>query len=212
MSPLQTIIATLIASIVAGAVSLYLTNRKQRELEEHKARLQGELERSKLRMQNDLQLKFFEYQTRFSLLHQRQAEVISDLYGMLGDTNEYIKHLVSPYFDPSNSKHAELTQAKYNTLAECYVKNRIFLEEGTCNRIDEVMLKMRIAMTKSGIGQRPEPGGRGIELWEEAWKSVSNKVPPILKELENQFRAFLKPNLKADDEGFATNSVAKDVK
>jgi hypothetical protein len=211
MGPLQTIIATLIASIVAGAVSLYLTNRKQRKLEEHKARLQGELEQSKLRMQNDLQLKFFEYQTRFSLLHQRQAEVIRDLYGMLGDAHEYIKHLVSPTFDPSDSKHAESTWAKYNTLAECYVKNRIYLEEETCKRMDELLLKMRMAMTKSSLGQRPEPGGRGIELWHEAWKSVSNEVPPILKELENQFRAFLKPKLTADDEDSATNSVPKDV-
>jgi hypothetical protein len=212
MGPLQTVIATLIASIVAGAVSLYLTNRQQRELEEHKARLQGELERSKLRMQNDLQLKFFEYQTRFSLLHQRQAEVIRDLYGMLGDAHEYIKHLANPTFDITDHKHAETTQAKYNTLAECFVKNRIYLEEETCNRIDELLLKMRLAMTKFSIGQRPEPGVRGIELWDEAWKSVTNEVPPILKELENQFRAFLRPNVKVESEDLATDSVVKDVK
>jgi len=198
MSPLQTLVATLIASIVSGAIALYLTNRKQRELEEHKARLQGELEQSKLQMQNDLQLKFFEYQTRFSLLHQRQAEVIRDLYGMLGETNQYIIHLVSPTFDISDSKHAETTWAKYQALAECYVKNRIYLEEETCNRIDELLLKMRLAMTKSSIGQRPEPGGRGVELWHEAWKSVTNEVPPILKELETQFRSFLTPKLKTD--------------
>jgi hypothetical protein len=200
MSPLQTIIATLIASIIASAVSLYLTNRKQLELEDHKARLQAELERSKLRIQNDLQLKFFEYQTRFSLLHQRQAEVIRDLYGLLADTHEHIKHLASPTFDITDNKHAETTWAKYKTLAECYVKNRIYLEEETCNRIDELLLKMRLAMTKSSIGQRPEPGVRGAELWHEAWKSVTNEVPPILKELESEFRAFLKPNLKPDAE------------
>lgn len=195
---LQTIIATAIASTFAAAISLYLTHRKQRQLEGYKASLQAELEQSKLQMQNDLQIKFFEYQTRFSLLHQKQAEVIKDIYGLLGETNEYIIHLVSPTFDVTNTQHAETTWAKYQALAECFVKNRIYLEEETCNKISELLSKMKMAMTKASLGQRPEPGGHGVELWGEAWESLTNEVPPILKELETQFRAFLIPKLKTD--------------
>lgn len=121
MIPLQTIIATLIASIVSSAIALSLTHRKQRQLEAYKASLQVELERSKLQIQNDLQIKFFEYQTKFSLLHQRQAEVIKAFYGLLADTNENIRHVVSPFFnitDSTDSKHADTTRAKYKALAE----------------------------------------------------------------------------------------------
>lgn len=199
MIPLQTIIATLIASVVSGTIAVYLSHRKQRQLEAHKASLQAELEQSKLQMQNDLQIKFFEYQTRFSLLHQRQAEVIKDLYGLLADTNENIRHLVSPMFnvtDITDIKHAETTTAKYNALAEYFVKNRIYFEDGTCNRIDELLLKMRSAMTKARLGQRPQAGARGTELWGEAWDEVTKEMPPILRELEMQFRAFFSPKLK----------------
>lgn len=84
-------------------------------------------------------------------------------------------------------------------MAECYVKNRIYLDEEICAQIDEVLLKMRVAMTKSSIGQRSQDlGGRGLELWGEALKSVSDEVPPILKKLETQFRAFLSPKLKPE--------------
>ena len=113
---------------------------------------------------------------------------------MLSDTHQYINHLASPTFDTTDNQHAERTWAKYNTLAECFVKNRIYLEEETCKRIDDLLLKMRLAMTKSSIGQSREPGARGLELWHEAWKSITDEVPPILKELEREFRAFLKPN------------------
>jgi hypothetical protein len=199
MSTLQTIIATAVATIISSAISLYLTRIKERDLEAYKAKLHTELEQSKIQMQNALQIKFFEYQTRFSLLHQKQAEVISGIYAMLTDTNEYIRYLVSPTFDTTDSKHAELTRTKYNSLAQYFVSNRIYLEEEVCDRLDELLLKMRMAMTKSSIGQKPsDPSGRGLELWHEAWKSVEDEVPPILKELEGQFRKYLSPKLTND--------------
>lgn len=198
MNPLETIVATLIATVVSGTVSVLITHHKQRQLEAHRAALQLELERSKLQMQNDLQIKFFEYQTRFSSLHQQQAEVIKELYGLLGEANEYITQLVSPTFNPADTAHIETTTAKYNKLAEFFFKNRIYLEEETCNRIDDLLRKLRVAMMKASVGQRPEPEGHGVEWWGEAWESVRSEVPPILKELETQFRAFLSPNLKTD--------------
>jgi hypothetical protein len=115
----------------------------------------------------------------------------------LGQANEYIIHMVSPTFDPNNSAHVVATTEKYNLLAECFVKNRI-LEEALCKRIDDLLPKLKMAMTKASLGQRPERGGHGVELWGEAWKSVRNDVPPILKELETQFRAFLSPRLETD--------------
>jgi hypothetical protein len=102
--------------------------------------------------------------------------------------------------DVTDRKHAETTRTKYSALAEYFVKNRIYFEEGTCNRIDELLLKMRLAMTKAGRGQRPQAGARDTELWGEAWDSITKDVPPILRELETQFRAFLSPKLKTDDQ------------
>ncbi len=172
MNLLETTIAAVIATIVSGTISVLITHRKQRQ--------------------------FFEYQTKFSSLHQEQAHVVKELYGLLGEANECITQLVSPTFNPADTAHAETTTARYNKLAECFVKNRIYLEEDTCNRIDDLLRKLRVAMMKAGVGQRPEPGGHGVEWWGEAWESVRSEVPPILKELETQFRAFLSPKLTID--------------
>ena len=200
MNLFETTIAALIATIVSGTISVLITHRKQRQLEDYKAALQTELERSKLQMQNELQIKFFEYQTKFSSLHQEQAHIIKELYGLLGEANEYITQLVSPTFNPADTAHAEATQAKYNKLAECFVKNRIYLEEETCSRIDDLLRKLRVAMMKASVGQRPEPGGHGVEWWGEAWESIRSEIPPILKELETQFRTFLAPRLTTDSQ------------
>ncbi|MEK6336690.1 MAG: hypothetical protein AABM67_17320 [Acidobacteriota bacterium] len=203
MNTLQTVIALIFlpTSIVGGIVFVlrkFFEQGLARDIEKYRAALQAELERSKLQMQNDLQIKLFEYQTKFSSLHQKQAEVIGELYGLLGDAKEYIVRLVDPTFNPADTAHIEATTAKYRALAECFVKNRIYLEENTCDRIDELLRKWRVAMMKASIGQRPEPGGHGVEWWAEAHESVKSDVPPILKELETQFRAFLSPTFKTD--------------
>lgn len=200
MFPLETIIATVLASAFSGTLALYVTHRKQRQLEGYKATLQAELEQSKLQTQNDLQIKFFEYQTRFSLLHQKQADVIKDLYGLLGETNEYIIQLVSPTFDITNTTHVETTSVKYNALAECFVKNRIYLEEETCSKIADLLLKFRMAMMKSSLGQRPERGGHGVELWGEAWESVRNRGSSNLEGFGDAVQGFLVTKLKSDSQ------------
>jgi hypothetical protein len=203
MNTLQTVIALIFlpTSIVGGIVFVlrkFFEQGLARDIEKYRAALHAELERSKMQMQNDLQIKLFEYQTRFSTLHQKQAKVVEELYGLLGEAKEYIGRLVDPRFDPADTAHVEATEAKYQALAECFVKNRIYLEEGTCDRIDDLLRKLRVAMMKARIGQRPEPGGHGVEWWAEAQESVESDVPPILKELETQFRDFLSPTFKSD--------------
>jgi|SRR5690349_8520883 len=205
MNTLQTVITLIFlpTSIVGGIVFVlrkFFEQGLARDIEKYRTALQTELERSKLQMQNDLQIKLFEYQTKFSSLHQKQAEVIGDLYGFLGDAKEHIVRLVDPTFNPTDTAHIEATRAKYQAVAECFVKNRIYLEENTCDRIDDLLRKWRVAMMKASIGQRPEPGGHGVEWWGQAWESVRDEVPPILRELETQFRAFLSPTFKTDAE------------
>lgn len=51
-----------------------------KELEEHKRDISRGLEDHKFQLQSSFQTKFYEFQTRYSLLHQKRAEAIEKLF------------------------------------------------------------------------------------------------------------------------------------
>jgi len=167
-----------------------------RDIETYKARLQAESEQTKIRLQNDLQIQLFEYQTRFSLLHTKRADVIIELYGMLTETHEWIREVVHPVQSVSDEVQVQRsTEAgeKFNTLMRFFQKHRPYLDEDVCAQMDGVLKTMREAFTHYSHAQRIPEGRRvrSLEMWHAAYESLNNDVPPILKALERQFRRSL---------------------
>lgn len=198
MDALQTIIATTGATILSSSVVLALTKfierRHARDFENYKSQIQAESERSKLQLENELQMKLFQFQTKFSSLHEKQAEVIGEIHGKLEEAHEYVSHLIHPVQYGDDLKETEkITIEKYQELAEFYTKNKLYLDTETSNKVGAVLKTMKISLTKWGFAQsRPDAMG-SLESWNQAWQSVNNEVPPILKELEEQFRQRLDP-------------------
>lgn len=190
-------IFTLIFTPTAIVGGLILIMRKffeqalSRDIEKYKANLENEFVHSKLKLENELQTKFFEYQTKFSTYHQKRAEVIGELHGLLSDTVEYVRDVVHPMQFGDGRTHAERFQEtanKYNDLAKYFIKSRIYLDEDVCDAIDSILKTMRLALSKFNMSQEDSRGGTDRNLWNEAWKSVEHEVPPLQKKLERQFR------------------------
>ena len=71
------------AAIIAAFVYLlqkYFEKTINKDLEKYKNDLRTELELIKAKLQNELDIKLFEYQTKFSLFHQKQAAITAELY------------------------------------------------------------------------------------------------------------------------------------
>ena len=68
--------------------------RLQSEFETYKIKIQNEQEQIKLHLQNDLQKKLHEFQTKFSIYHQKQTEVVSELYSLLVDASDHLHDLI----------------------------------------------------------------------------------------------------------------------
>lgn len=196
MNTLETIVTliftpTAIVTVFAIILKKFFEQALSRDIENYKARLHAEFEHSKIRLENELQTKLFEYQTRFSLFHNKQAEVIGELYGRLSDTTEILRMVVNPvqlHSDNEQSEKVIEARDKYNALAEFFIRHRIYLSEEICDKVDAVLIALRLALAKYGIGQNPHDADHGLEMWHQAWKSISDEVPPLLKELERQFR------------------------
>src|SRR5260370_23111942 len=200
MNTLETIITLIFlpSSIVAGIVFVlrkFFEQGLARDIEKYKANLQAELEHTKLRLENDLQTKFFEFQTKFSLYHQKQVEVIEELYEMLSETQWTVSELVSlvgTCDERPTTERVNEADERSVALARFYGKKRIYLNEDVCDKMDAILKTMRKSVVTFSVGQmEPRSGATDTRMWAEAWKIMEEEFPPLKEALEHQLRGIL---------------------
>jgi hypothetical protein len=185
-------------TIVGGIIFIlrkFFEQILSRDIENYKAKLQVEFEHSKIRLENALQIKFFEFQTKFSLYHQKRAEVTSEIYGMLSEAIMSASILVHPIqFGSDKSQHEKIdeTALLWKSLSDFYRKHRIYLDEDVCDKMDSLLKTVNKALINFGMSQEKSQNPTADrKMWEGAWKIMENEVPPIQKGLERQFRQCL---------------------
>jgi hypothetical protein len=199
MSTVQTILNVLtgiiaalsvLTGITAAALAYFgvrLTNKNTAEMSAADRKQQLDIERIKATQ--------FEFQTKFSLYHQKRADVIDDLYAKLSDTETILSQLVSlnqSYEGRTPEEQGCLADKAIVKLARLFDKKRIYLDEELCGQMDTIIGAMREAQARFHVSQeRPRPDRADTQLWADAWKIVSQHVPPIKKALEQQFRQIL---------------------
>ncbi len=162
----------------------------QRDIEKFKARLQSEQNTAQATLQTQLQAQLFEYQARFSTFHTKQSEVLGRTYELLFDPYEHIKDYVHPIDinGPPSQEQLEQIVSKFNDLTGYFHKNRIYLPENVCFKMDSLLKEMKSALQQNVRARQKELPGTNFELWQSSWQSMENKVPPLMKELEQEFR------------------------
>jgi hypothetical protein len=199
MNTLETILALIFlpSSIVAGIFFMlrkFFEQALSRDIEQFKAKLQSELEQSKLRLENELQTKYFEFQTKFSSYHQKQAEVIGELFGMLNETEWVVTKLVHPM---RSGDQRPIQEQVYEADGQCvalsrfFTKNRIYLDDDVCQKMDTIIHGMRRAIIRFNVSHMNVNGNPSVDMWIEAWKVMEEELPPLKKALESQFRKSL---------------------
>jgi hypothetical protein len=198
MNTLETIIALVFlpSSIVAGVIFVlrkFFEQALSRDIERFKATLHIELEQSKLRLQNELQTEYFKFQTKFSSYHQKQSEIIGELYGRLNEAEWVVEELVKRPSGGGRPITERISEAdsKCVELSRFFSKNRIYLEDDVCQKIDIIIKAMRTAIVKFNVSQMNITGNPSLDIWLEAWKVIEEELPPIKKTLETQFRKSL---------------------
>ena len=150
--------------------------------------LQRDLERYK----RELDAKQFEQQARFSLIHQKRAEVIAELYARLARAKARLGELVAIYQPGGQSliEKKKGTAEAFNDANSYFHERRIFLPEEIAESVDVVFEAMRDAFIEFDTAQRGsdeyKPDNTG--LWIQSFKGVREKLPPLMKKMEAQFR------------------------
>lgn len=152
------------------------------------------LRRDLARFQNELESRRFEHQTRFSLIHQRQAEVIAGLYSRLAKARRLIAQLVA-LFQPGGQNLLEKKRRvadACNDADEFFNENRLYLAQDLAARIEELLGVMKGAyITFETAMQGDEYKVDSTGLWKQANEELKEKLPPLQQVMEARFRSIL---------------------
>jgi hypothetical protein len=172
-------------------------NQLTREADDRKHELTKELEKFK----RELDGLMAERQTRFSLMHQKRAEVIAKLYGLISPAERSMKRVTALLREPYSDKEEEAKRqteerdeaAKtYIALQEYLDTHRIYLSEDTAKVFDQLLSQLYDAYIQYTASQRRSHSGSvDQKQWVEAWKRATQDVPRLKVALEKEFRRIL---------------------
>lgn len=181
--------------VIAYLVRKYLDNASARELEVFKSKMSHEFDLLKISFEKNLDKSLFEYQTRYSFYHNKLVEIIATLYGLMNDAKDSMTRLTATMQmtdgTPLKDKKKE-TADIFNKFGDYYSKNRIFLDQIMCTKIEELLDALHLAFITFDISQmgdgyeKDETGG-----WVESFDIVRQKASPIALDLEKKFREIV---------------------
>ena len=160
-----------------------------RNLEEYRSQLERDREAELERLGATLQRIAVEHQVRFTRLHERQAEIIVEVYAKLDDLHhafkEWSRHSLMAGEDELSLEAYETgALEKHNVFAVFYYRNAIWLDRKTCDSIDAILDTFRASFFSLATNSPPRQ-----RL--EALKEIHDKIPNARVLLERRFRQML---------------------
>lgn len=144
---------------------------------------------------SELERANFEHQQRFSTIHQRQAEVIANLYGKIARSKSVTADLVAIFQQGGESLMEKKKRAAdvYNDMSAYFYENRIFLPRDAAEKAESLIGTLKDILIEFDTAQmgndeyKPDQTG----LWQQAYKRLRDEVPPVLDDLESEFKKTL---------------------
>jgi len=189
--------APTLAALIVPFLTYYLVGKR---MERYKVDISKELEIHKLQLQADFQTKFYEFQTRYSWIHQRRAEAIEKLYVMLARVEGDLVIWITSSHDLRNQtedEHYRTAEGHFQELINFFDEKRIYFDQET---IDAVLVMLQAA--RMIYDQHPKVQ-RTRELVPELARSLKQNaatlkdqnITPLMARLEIRFKKLLEAEM-----------------
>jgi hypothetical protein len=155
-----------------------------RQFERFRHGLQAEREA----LQASLQRTSFEHQTRFARLHEKRAEAIERLYGLLLNAESTLTALVQ-HRGPGWLSNMGASYEALKELTEFFESNRIFLSETTSNEVDAYLKHLSNVRGETSWAMGAEDGLS--ETDRASLAGLLAKGAELRSGLERRFRSML---------------------
>lgn len=196
----ETIVKYLITPSVIFGILAYFTKSiishfLSKDIESYKNKIETNAQLKLEEIKNELQIKALEHQIKFNRLHEKRAEIIAEFYQKFEETIFKAGVLVNPLeLRGELSKEETLRNAKSEIweLRRFFQKNRIYLSEELCTRIETTINKIYKIIFDFGSKVVSREYDKDIEVWTSSWESITEtEVPEARKALEVEFRNIL---------------------
>jgi hypothetical protein len=183
---------TLAAVIVPILTYLWIAKR----IEVYKTDLSKKLETHRSQLQADFQTRFYEFQTRYSWLHQRRAETIEKLYALLARVETDLQIWVSSLHElckQTEDEHYRTAEDHFQEMINFFDEKRIYFDEETSESFFEAVRATRVLYDHYTGVQWAEGSASEQAGWlkQRAAQLKEQNINPLMALLEDKFRKLL---------------------
>jgi hypothetical protein len=183
---------TLAAVIAPILTYLWIAKR----IEVYKTDISKKLETHRSQLQADFQTRFYEFQTRYSWLHQRRAETIEKLYALLARVETDLQIWVSSPYElrkQREDEHYRTAEDHFQEMINFFDEKRIYFDEETSESFFEMVRATRVlydhySSVQWASGSASEQAGW---LKQRAAQLKEQNINPLMALLEGRFRMLL---------------------
>lgn len=198
----------LIFGIAASFIKSIIDKSTNKKIESFKSDLEKEL---KL-FQNKLELDLSEHRSHLEMLtfknskfHEKRLNILTELYAKLSDLNIYMHDLTAIFktikedYQKEEFERMEKAKNAFNDFMFCFERNRIFIDETTCNLFQEIRSEYFGNLVKYNTTQILNKEGKYVyDLMKEIQKAMQSTIPKIREDLEKQIRRTISVIEKQD--------------
>lgn len=149
-------------------------------------------------IEHRLTQSLFEYQTKFTELHKRRADVIAELYRLLVQVQHSLSSMAhtmdSDILKGSKWEKRKAANESIDEFSRYFEENRIYLPGNLGSKIEKFhleALKTNSELLLANISQELEEDEEYAQRIESASKSIADKISPIRQDIEKEFRRML---------------------
>jgi hypothetical protein len=189
-----------LAFSAAWLIRAIFTHKLTKDVERFKSELNAKANSKIEQLRSALQIAAIEHQVRFSNLHEKQAQVIAELYALLVELFEQSRSFVhtSSGGNPSPEHRQEYFKAvlRIREFVLFVDKHRIYLPGEVCILVDKVLDPLKRAVTDVGVYGNIDPTNDPQlteigEKFTKAYSAFEIDVPAAQEALAHAFRSIL---------------------
>jgi len=186
---------TLLLAAVAWLAKALISSRLARDVEQFKVQLKNNADTEIEKLKSSLQIIALEHQVRFSELHERRAEVIAELHGLLLDSEGVARKFILT--DMRDRNEAAAAKLKVLELYDFIQKHRLYLPNSVCSLLDNFQGKLQRSVIFVSVywTDVDSPNQQMIaeqnNIMRDACQALETDLPALRKILENEFRKLL---------------------
>ena len=142
---------------------------------------------------SDLQRQALEHQVRFTRLHEKQAEIIAEVFSRLEALHQAFllwTRKMKPG-DSDTAKFRDRAVEAFNTFVDYYHPKAIWLDVDTCTAINSIVSEFWAVVFELGFDTDEHGFPRNQKAWGESYKKLKEEIPKARGLLDTRFREML---------------------